>query len=144
MAGLQYNFFPTDFFYPRPQPVALDATRSQASLPLQIHKRNVVNDLEEQPKGNNIRDNKPIKARLHMQVGSMTKIMENISSSHQTHFPGSCGFQKSIKRLLEWCFVTRLCSIIVFINEVCRFFIWLSLVILCQNYSVTHITYKKT
>ncbi|GMY19091.1 hypothetical protein FCV25MIE_14330 [Fagus crenata] len=67
MAGLQYNFFPTDFFYPRPQPVALDATHGQASLPLQIHKRNVVNDLEEQPKGNNIRDNKLIKAPLHMQ-----------------------------------------------------------------------------
>ena len=68
MAGLQYNFFPTDFFYPRPQVAALDATRSQAALPLQIHKRNVANDLDEQPKGNNIRDKKLIiKAPPHMQ-----------------------------------------------------------------------------
>ncbi|KAG6744741.1 hypothetical protein POTOM_051379 [Populus tomentosa] len=43
MAGLQYNFFPTDFFYPpRPQSVKVDAsTTAQKSiaLPLEFQKR---------------------------------------------------------------------------------------------------------
>lgn len=43
MAGLQYNFFPTDFFYPpRPQSVKVDAsTTAQKSiaLPLEVQKR---------------------------------------------------------------------------------------------------------
>ncbi|KAG2687268.1 hypothetical protein I3843_09G043900 [Carya illinoinensis] len=34
MAGLQYNFFPTDFFYPRPQSVSSDAAH-KVVLPLQ-------------------------------------------------------------------------------------------------------------
>lgn len=29
MAGLQYKFFPTDFFFPRPQPHAGDGARPQ-------------------------------------------------------------------------------------------------------------------
>ncbi|CAN1173462.1 hypothetical protein LINPERHAP2_LOCUS30682 [Linum perenne] len=37
MAGLQYNLFPTDFFYPRPIPAA---GQTPSSLPmLQIQKR---------------------------------------------------------------------------------------------------------
>ena len=35
MAGLQYNFFPTDFFYPRPQSAALDAAGKPVLLRLQ-------------------------------------------------------------------------------------------------------------
>ncbi|KAG6769137.1 hypothetical protein POTOM_024753 [Populus tomentosa] len=46
MAGLQYNFFPTDFFYPRPQTVKVDtaaaATQKSAALPLQIQEREVM------------------------------------------------------------------------------------------------------
>lgn len=38
MAGLQYNFFPTDFFYPKPKPPAVDATRSLANLPVRTQK----------------------------------------------------------------------------------------------------------
>uniref|UniRef100_A0A6N2NIT1 Uncharacterized protein n=1 Tax=Salix viminalis TaxID=40686 RepID=A0A6N2NIT1_SALVM len=51
MAGLQYNFFPTDFFYP-PRPVKVDTnpsttttttttttTQKTIALPLQIQKR---------------------------------------------------------------------------------------------------------
>ncbi|CAN0890540.1 hypothetical protein LINGRAHAP2_LOCUS16497 [Linum grandiflorum] len=38
MAGLQYNFFPTDFFYPRPAAGAAEAGK-KSSLPLQIQKR---------------------------------------------------------------------------------------------------------
>lgn len=33
MAGLQYNFFPTDFFYPRPPSVSTDAAQ-KVVLPL--------------------------------------------------------------------------------------------------------------
>ncbi|CAN1186179.1 hypothetical protein LINPERPRIM_LOCUS35911 [Linum perenne] len=41
MAGLQYNFFPTDFFYPRPKSVAgtADAAALKSSLPLPIKNR---------------------------------------------------------------------------------------------------------
>lgn len=46
MAGLQYNFFPTDFFYPRPQTVKVDTaattTQKSAALPLQIQEREVM------------------------------------------------------------------------------------------------------
>ncbi|KAG2683562.1 hypothetical protein I3760_10G036200 [Carya illinoinensis] len=45
MAGLQYNFFPTDFFYPRPQSAPLDATR-KAVLPIQEQKDVTTNDSE--------------------------------------------------------------------------------------------------
>ncbi|KAM1125600.1 hypothetical protein ACFX1Q_040879 [Malus domestica] len=40
MHGLQYNFFPTDFFYPRttPQPMILEPTNKAATLPLQTTK----------------------------------------------------------------------------------------------------------
>ncbi|GLT75272.1 hypothetical protein SLA2020_470080 [Shorea laevis] len=31
MAGLQYNFFPTDFFYPRTESVPSDVTRKAAA-----------------------------------------------------------------------------------------------------------------
>ncbi|KAG5242591.1 hypothetical protein OIU76_010492 [Salix suchowensis] len=44
MAGLQYNFFPTDFYYPRPQAVKVDTaipTQKSSALPLQIQKREV-------------------------------------------------------------------------------------------------------
>lgn len=34
MAGLQYNFFPTDFFYPRPPTTQTDTGR-KAALPMQ-------------------------------------------------------------------------------------------------------------
>ncbi|CAL1352347.1 unnamed protein product [Linum trigynum] len=35
MAGLQYNFFPTDFFYPRPKSVTVATDAGQtSSLPL--------------------------------------------------------------------------------------------------------------
>ncbi|KAB1205497.1 hypothetical protein CJ030_MR7G025990 [Morella rubra] len=46
MAGLQYNFFPTDLLYPRQQPVALDTTR-KVVLPLQkkdLSKEAVITD----------------------------------------------------------------------------------------------------
>ncbi|KAM3738840.1 hypothetical protein ACB098_09G161600 [Castanea mollissima] len=47
MAGLQYNFFPTDFFYPRPKSVAIDTTTPKAVLPLQQDPiREVTNDIE--------------------------------------------------------------------------------------------------
>lgn len=46
MAGLQYKFFPTDFFYPpRPQSVKVDTgTTAQKSiaLPLEVQKREVM------------------------------------------------------------------------------------------------------
>ncbi|KDP26212.1 hypothetical protein JCGZ_22458 [Jatropha curcas] len=46
MAGLQqYYFFPTDFFYPRPQSVSVDAAQ-KAGLPLQIQKRDVSDDVK--------------------------------------------------------------------------------------------------
>ncbi|KAK9942035.1 hypothetical protein M0R45_007725 [Rubus argutus] len=38
MSGLQYYFFPTDFFYPRPQPVNLKSSTNPATksvMPLQ-------------------------------------------------------------------------------------------------------------
>ncbi|OAY43263.1 hypothetical protein MANES_08G055300v8 [Manihot esculenta] len=44
MAGLQqYYFFPTDFFYPRPQSVRVD-TAQKSGLPLQIQKRDTSDD----------------------------------------------------------------------------------------------------
>ncbi|CAK7335722.1 unnamed protein product [Dovyalis caffra] len=44
MASLQYNFFPTDFFYPRPQYVKVDTTTTPktTTLPLQIQKVEVI------------------------------------------------------------------------------------------------------
>ncbi|OAY43264.1 uncharacterized protein LOC110621673 [Manihot esculenta] len=46
MAGLQqYYFFPTDFFYPRPQSVRVD-TAQKSALPLQIQKRDISDDLK--------------------------------------------------------------------------------------------------
>ncbi|KDP26213.1 hypothetical protein JCGZ_22459 [Jatropha curcas] len=44
MAGLQqYYFFPTDFYYPRPQSVHVD-TAQKAALPLQIQKQDISSD----------------------------------------------------------------------------------------------------
>ncbi|KAJ9181038.1 hypothetical protein P3X46_009213 [Hevea brasiliensis] len=46
MAGLQqYYFFPTDYFYPRPQSVRVD-TAQKSALPLQIQKRDISDDLK--------------------------------------------------------------------------------------------------
>ncbi|EOY09088.1 hypothetical protein QQP08_016027 [Theobroma cacao] len=45
MAGLQYNFFPTDFYYPRPQSVPADAGRV-AAVTIQTQKKEVGDDLE--------------------------------------------------------------------------------------------------
>ena len=46
MAGLQYNFFPTDFFYPRPPLAAADAA-SKSVAPIQIlRRRDVADDLD--------------------------------------------------------------------------------------------------
>ncbi|ONH95051.1 hypothetical protein PRUPE_7G048900 [Prunus persica] len=43
MAGLHYNFFPTDFFYPRTKPMAFNSTspspKDQLLLPLQTSNR---------------------------------------------------------------------------------------------------------
>lgn len=58
MAGLQYNFFPTDFLYPRPKPVvAMDANGSVINVvPLQTRKKevaaadNININITEQPK----------------------------------------------------------------------------------------------
>ncbi|XVF56237.1 hypothetical protein PTKIN_Ptkin06aG0102600 [Pterospermum kingtungense] len=51
MAGLQYNFFPTDFFYPRPAKSTplVDATPSSAALTTQTQKREAVDDDSRQP-----------------------------------------------------------------------------------------------
>ncbi|XWS65374.1 hypothetical protein CRYUN_Cryun05aG0107200 [Craigia yunnanensis] len=49
MAGLQYNFFPTDFFYPRPsQPTPVGSTPS-AALTIQTQKTEVADDDSRQP-----------------------------------------------------------------------------------------------
>ncbi|XVE61069.1 hypothetical protein DITRI_Ditri06bG0010200 [Diplodiscus trichospermus] len=40
MAGLQYNFFPTDFYYPRPQTIPVDADRV-AAVSIQRQKKEV-------------------------------------------------------------------------------------------------------
>ncbi|EXB93978.1 hypothetical protein L484_015526 [Morus notabilis] len=70
MAGLQYNFFPTDFLYPKlKKPLAADATRSLVKVPAEIQKTDVENNLE-QPKitadiGHNLslREKKLLKAK---------------------------------------------------------------------------------
>ena len=47
MAGLQYNFFPTDFFYPRQQQLrATDATHKPPLLSLENKSDSIVNDLD--------------------------------------------------------------------------------------------------
>uniref|UniRef100_A0A2P2QSN7 Uncharacterized protein n=1 Tax=Rhizophora mucronata TaxID=61149 RepID=A0A2P2QSN7_RHIMU len=48
MAGLQYNFFPTDFLYPRPQSSGVDATQ-KANLPLQVQKIDAADDRKPYP-----------------------------------------------------------------------------------------------
>ncbi|KAF9679581.1 hypothetical protein SADUNF_Sadunf06G0029700 [Salix dunnii] len=63
MAGLQYNFFPTDFYYPRPQAVKVDTaitTQKSSALPLQIQKRDVTitDDDKHHPTGLVIQNNK--------------------------------------------------------------------------------------
>lgn len=63
MAGLQYNFFPTDFFYPRTKPVASDSAGKEVVY-LQTTNRDVVDNLE-QPTGlvlNNLQENQVLKA----------------------------------------------------------------------------------
>ncbi|KAA8518056.1 hypothetical protein F0562_015524 [Nyssa sinensis] len=45
MAGLQYNFFPTDFFFPPQQSVNKDGTRPQV-LPVKTRKRDETDDGE--------------------------------------------------------------------------------------------------
>ncbi|KAJ7976696.1 hypothetical protein O6P43_006445 [Quillaja saponaria] len=48
MAGLQYNFFPTDFFYPRPNTSSLDAAAQRAIFPLQTQKKEITQNHEQQ------------------------------------------------------------------------------------------------
>ncbi|MBA0619448.1 hypothetical protein Godav_028623, partial [Gossypium davidsonii] len=52
MAGLQYNFFPTDFFYPRPAQStpspAVDST-PPAALTTPIEEKNIVDDDNKKP-----------------------------------------------------------------------------------------------
>ncbi|KAJ7976694.1 hypothetical protein O6P43_006443 [Quillaja saponaria] len=48
MAGLQYNFFPTDFFYPRPKMSTLDAAAQKAIVPLETQKKEITENHEQQ------------------------------------------------------------------------------------------------
>ncbi|KAB2059878.1 hypothetical protein E1A91_A11G346300v1 [Gossypium mustelinum] len=52
MAGLQYNFFPTDFYYPRPAQStpspAVDST-PPAALTTPIEEKNIVDDDNKKP-----------------------------------------------------------------------------------------------
>lgn len=64
MAGLQYNFFPTDFFYPRTKPKASDSAGKEVVHLQTTTNRDVVDNLE-QPTGlvlNNLHENQVLKA----------------------------------------------------------------------------------
>ncbi|XVE95847.1 hypothetical protein REPUB_Repub02eG0169300 [Reevesia pubescens] len=50
MAGLQYNFFPTDFYYPRPQSVPANVAARVAGVTVQTQKKEVSSDDLEWPK----------------------------------------------------------------------------------------------
>ncbi|KAJ8770517.1 hypothetical protein K2173_018008 [Erythroxylum novogranatense] len=49
MAGLQYNFFPTDFLYPRPQSSRPDTSQKATGLSLPVQKRDAVDDRKQFP-----------------------------------------------------------------------------------------------
>ncbi|XWS65372.1 hypothetical protein CRYUN_Cryun05aG0107000 [Craigia yunnanensis] len=50
MAGLQYNFFPTDFYYPRPQSVPFNDAGRVAAVTIQTQKKEVSDDDLEWPR----------------------------------------------------------------------------------------------
>ncbi|CAB4290003.1 unnamed protein product [Prunus armeniaca] len=89
MAGLHYNFFPTDFFYPRTKPMAFDSTspspKDQLLLPLQTSNRDrhVVENLQQ-----------PLKPTSHG-VGQINnslhhyKVLKAITSISQSKEGGS-------------------------------------------------------
>ncbi|CAL9025430.1 unnamed protein product [Prunus brigantina] len=78
MSGLlQYNFFPTDFFYPRPLPVNRDSDATNKSLmPVQNRQRKAgENRVDDQQKAN-------VMVRLHYNMGEdHNKFCQEASSS---------------------------------------------------------------
>ncbi|KAJ8759962.1 hypothetical protein K2173_010818 [Erythroxylum novogranatense] len=49
MAGLQYNFFPTDILYPRPQPAAVDTSQKANVLSMPAQKFDGADDRKHFP-----------------------------------------------------------------------------------------------
>ncbi|KAJ7976693.1 hypothetical protein O6P43_006442 [Quillaja saponaria] len=75
MAGLQYNFFPTDFFYPRPKTSSLDAAAQKSIVPLQTQKKEITENHEQQ----------------HQQSGSLVKVPQSLVCNQK-----QIGFDKKI------------------------------------------------
>ena len=75
MAGLQYNFFPTDFFYPRPKSVVLDAS-PKVILPLQ---QDPIRDVTKNFEGSKaLVQKKPVKVQaLTLKQGNNLSFPEN-------------------------------------------------------------------
>ena len=80
MAGLQYNFFPTDFFYPRPKSVVLDAS-PKVILPLQ---QDPIRDVTK-----NFEGSKALVKKTPVKVQALTlkKQGENLSFSQNQRLP---------------------------------------------------------
>uniref|UniRef100_A0A2C9V814 Uncharacterized protein n=1 Tax=Manihot esculenta TaxID=3983 RepID=A0A2C9V814_MANES len=81
MAGLQYHFFPTDFYYPRPPPSTTTTTTKPAVVPMQTQKE----DDKKKPNAMQEKENSRSLPQLSCSISALPSAPSTIVKGQSKH-----------------------------------------------------------